>query len=195
MKETEENIFLNSFKLFLQYNFEKVSMARIENATGNSRTAIYYYAKNKEDLFMKVIDRYILRPLDVKNKVPDTNLSLYEFIAKQIEGIKRTMLNLMKLSGSNSNSYMNLIFQAAKYYPGFREKYTALSNAELQIWKEVIRNAVMKEEVRADIDVDLEAMNFRFDHLGMACDMNFSTGLDADRLLRLWMYNYNRIRC
>ena len=105
------------------------------------------------------------------------------------------MANLNKLSGSHSNSYMNLIFQAAKYYPGFREKYTDLSNEELQIWEKVIRNAVVKGEVRADIDVELEAMNFRFNHLGMACDMNFSAGLDPDRLLRVWMYNYNRLRC
>lgn len=194
MKETEDNILQHAFKLFLQNNFEKVSMSRIENATGNSRTAIYYYAKSKEDLFIKVIDRFVLQPLDVKNKVPNTDSTLYDFIARQIDGVKRTMRNLMKMSENNSNSYMNLIFQAAKYYPGFGEKYMALSEEELDIWKKVIRNAIIKEEVRGDIDIEMEAMNFRYAQLGMACDMSFANGLDPDRLLRVWMYNYNRIR-
>lgn len=71
MKETEDKILFGAFKLFLTKNFEKVTIADLERALELSRGAIFYYMKNKEELFRRVVDKYILSPHNI-----ETNLLL-----------------------------------------------------------------------------------------------------------------------
>lgn len=46
-----ERILEPAFKLFLMYNYESVSTAKLEEATGLTRGAIFYKYKTKESIF------------------------------------------------------------------------------------------------------------------------------------------------
>lgn len=66
-----ERILEPAFKLFLMYNYESVSTAKLEEATGLTRGAIFYKYKTKESIFKAVIDRYVL---DFHSKPINTNV-------------------------------------------------------------------------------------------------------------------------
>ena len=51
-----DRILLPAFKLFLTYNYERVSTSKLEEETGLTRGAIFFKHKTKESLFKAVID-------------------------------------------------------------------------------------------------------------------------------------------
>lgn len=60
-KNSRNLILKETFKLFLQKNVEKVTVPDLEKATGIQRGTIFYHFKDKEALFIEVIDRYFFQ--------------------------------------------------------------------------------------------------------------------------------------
>src|SRR5690606_22626658 len=49
-----------SFGLFLNENYDSVTMQQIQEASQVSRGAIYHHFKSKEDIFKEIVDIYLL---------------------------------------------------------------------------------------------------------------------------------------
>lgn len=196
MKETEDKILFGAFKLFLTKNFEKVTISDLEKALELSRGAIFYYMKNKEELFIRVIDKYILSPHNIENKFAAfKDSSLIEFINFYIDGINRTMKSIESCGVKNlSRCYFNLIFQALQYYPDFGILISKVFENELELWKRVINNALISGEIKKEYDADTLAMHFRYIYSGLSFEMCLKSGLDTNILMDLYMRYYNKIK-
>ena len=57
-KGKKEILYRAAFKLFISRQFEGVSLSDIENESGLTKGAIYYYASSKKELFRNVIEYY-----------------------------------------------------------------------------------------------------------------------------------------
>lgn len=64
----KELLYRTAFKMFLTRHFESVTISDIENATGMTRGAITYYAKNKMGLFKAVVKHYIIDKQNINYK-------------------------------------------------------------------------------------------------------------------------------
>ena len=95
-KSHKEELFNATFRLFILHGYDGVSLGDIEKATGMSRGAIFHYADSKLDLFRQVVEQYVLdrQSIDTKIRVGEDS-SLREFIDAYIDGVKRTMTELM----------------------------------------------------------------------------------------------------
>ena len=92
MKTNKAEIYKNAFRLFLQDNYEKVTVVKLEKAIGLSCRGIYHHTKDKLGLFKAVVDTYIFEPHKVENKFVFTeDISLRDFLQSYIEGVERTM--------------------------------------------------------------------------------------------------------
>ena len=196
MKDTKEKIALGAFKLFLESNYEKVTVSEIERAIGMTRGAIFYHVKNKEDLFKLVIDRFILNAQRLKNKVDLSNISTFEeFITRYLQGIKNTMERMKSLDVPNLyKGYFLLITQAGVYYPNFSKKLGAIISEEYDIWKEIIQMSVESGELREDVDIYSVITMFRSSFLGLSFEQSQFTGLDLSRLGSYYNYSYKLIK-
>lgn len=196
MKNTKERLILGAFKLFLFNNFEKVTIADIEKETGVSRGSIFYYVESKEDLFIKVVDKFIFEAQSLKQKMNTNDYKTFEeFIQKYVAGINRTMAEMLSLSIVNIyKHYFNFIIQADKYYPNFKEKLNQLLVKENAIWKEIIVHSIETKELKKDIDVDYTIMQFRSVFLGLAFEQSFFYGLETNQLMRYYQYIYKKIK-
>lgn len=47
-----DRILIPAFRLFMTYNYEKVSTSLLEKETGLTRGAIFYKLRTKEDIFV-----------------------------------------------------------------------------------------------------------------------------------------------
>lgn len=130
--ETKALIRETAFKLFLTKEYNMVPLKDIEQSLNLSRGCMSYHYPTKQELFMDVIDQYILRKQDVDNKMQNSeNLSLYDFINYYIDNVKHTMDYLYQFILPNANTngtraYMSLILQAEKFYPNFTKETTTL---------------------------------------------------------------------
>ena len=199
-KSHKEELFNATFRLFILHGYDGVSLGDIEKATGMSRGAIFHYADSKLDLFRQVVEQYILdrQSIDMKIRV-GKDPSLREFIDAYIDGVKRTMRELMMLIGEGvtlaecSRAYLSIIQQIAVLLPDLSERQQQSITREQQVWHQVIVRAVERGEVQPDIDMELMAQTFIALFYGRAYRDSLTNGLDADLLKRQMLQLYEAI--
>jgi AcrR family transcriptional regulator len=192
---TKERILEEAFKLFLNNNFEKVSISDLEHAVGKTRGAIFYFFKNKEEIFNEVIDTYIIKTQNPSEKFNfDNNSSLEQFIYLYINGINATMSKMLSLSVVNIyKGYFSLYLQASRIYPNFAEIMTRNSVEEINLWEKVINRAIQSKEIK-EVNTRHYATIFRSCFLGLAFDRCLYYGLNTEELLVLYQNIYNLLK-
>jgi AcrR family transcriptional regulator len=192
---TKERIIEEAFKLFLNHNFEKVSISDLEQAVGKTRGAIFYFFKNKEELFNEVISTYIIKMQNPSEKFnADNTISLEQFIYLYINGINTTMSKMLSLSVVNIyKGYFSLYMQASRIYPDFAETMTRYSLEELNLWEKVISRAIESKEIK-QVNTRHYATLFRSCFLGLAFDRSLSYGLNTEELMAIYQNIYNQIK-
>ena len=165
-KGKKEILYRAAFKLFISRQFEGVSLADIENESGLTKGAIYYYASSKKELFRNVIEYYIIEKQDLTNKVCLKGVASFkDFVDSYIEGIARTMESFSfvtdELSHTNpTKAYISMILQIAQYFPDLNNKFSVSRNNEIGIWCAMLQKAIENDEIRNDIDLLSTAKQF-----------------------------------
>lgn len=115
----------------MSMNYEGVSLQMIAHSVGLTKTGIFNYYPTKLDLFIAVADRYLFHLQDPGNKFAPSDGSLRDFIDKYIEGVERTMDEIVRLGnirreempGQLANAgYFHLFQQVLFYYPDGKRK-------------------------------------------------------------------------
>lgn len=183
MDNTKEFIIDEAFKLFLQRSYEAVSISDISKAIGLTKGALYHHFKNKEELFISVIDKYI-HFVGLETEL--NSISLEEFIQLSIRQTEKIFRQLFQHSITFSPiSYISLIADAFRHYPGYAEHQGDFINGEIEKTILVLNNAIVKGEIRSDIDATLVANNFFAINMGLAGNVVRNISIeDAIELLK-----------
>ena len=67
MKITRDELLIAA--LFMSVNYEKVSFAELGKMLGMSKAGIFKYYKNKQELFIAVVDKFWFSTQNPRNKV------------------------------------------------------------------------------------------------------------------------------
>lgn len=187
-----DRILLPAFKLFLTYNYERVSTSKLEEETGLTRGAIFFKHKTKESLFRAVIDRYILQFQSESSNIQAE--SLKEYIDLYLEGIEIRMEQMQSLGIANVHrSYFNLLYQALQYYPDFSDKVTEMFCENIKKWEEIVSAAKESGEIKSICDIHKTAVQFKYIYSGMAFEYSLNRGLDVNELRKIYYAYYNEI--
>lgn len=196
-KETYDKILWECFKLFLQKSYKEVTIPDMENAIGMTRGAIFYYVKDKKELFKAVVDRYLLEKQNVNNKISQKQITgLLRFIITYIEGINKTQQSLNPLPDEENTlySYMNLTHSALLYYEGFKEQALHVLELEVSLWVKVLTAAKESGEIRENINVSIAAKKFQRLFYGHSYLSGINSHFDTAELLEIYIDEYNLIK-
>ena len=176
-------------------------MADIEKATGMTRGAIFYHAKNKEDLYRKVVKRYWIDRQNLKKKMDLTKetSSLKDFIYSYTASIAKTMNGLHSLlagctAQQASQAYLSFLMQLKETAPDLHDEYLSNRTSELFTWNDILRGAVASGEISEDIDTFAFAQTFLFLFYGQTFWEALDNGLNVDQLRRTYLKIYDAIR-
>lgn len=191
-KTTKDFIIDASFKLFLEKSYDKVTVPDIEAATGLTRGSIFYHVRNKEDLFVKVVDKYVVDTQRVKRRMQiQKETTLEEFLQKYIKGVKSTMDFMCSLSIKNIyKSYFFLVMQATLYYPHFEDKAKDLVDTENKAWEKIIKQAIQNGEIKDNANIEDTVIRFRCGFLGLAFMKSLTEGMTIDELVKYYTNIY-----
>ena len=148
-------------------------------------------------------DRYLFHLQDPENKFAPSDGSLRDFIDKYVEGVERTMSEIVRLGniqrekmpGELANAgYFHLFQQVLFYYPDGKHKLHEWMEKEFRLWCDVIGRSVEHGELRDEIDVQETAALFRQVFIGLAYQMSFSDGLDVGILRKRFLYIYGLLK-
>lgn len=183
MNPSRKKILDKSFALFLNENYDSVTMQQIQDATGVSRGAIYHHFKSKEDIFKEIVDQYLLPIFSTySNITEDEKGSLQNTIYASIK-CRQSHQTLLKdvVSFKLSDFYLyKFVFQATEQYPEFNEQVNSLSEKEFNGWRNVIQSAMRTGEIRSDIDLDYVTQSFITIPLGLGVFSAFSNYININ---------------
>lgn len=193
MKITRDELLIAAFKLFMSVNYEKASFAELGKMLGMSKGGIFKYYKNKQELFIAVVDKFWFSTQNPQNKFSETDGTFAEFIDEYVNGVQRTMDMLGNLLGMDKDmvaqgkvsyhaQYFHFLFQLLQYDPNAKEKLNHLATTDYAYWRGAIQRAIDTGELRKDVDVEEAVVMFRQVYMGLSFEMAFMGGLDT-RLL------------
>ena len=192
-QDTKELILKESFKLFAWKRYEQVTVSDLERVTKLTRGAIFYYMKNKEHLFIEVLDKYMLG----RNLAPtDGQQSLLSYIDYFINQMKEFKKQMIMLGVKNMNfAYANIANQAIYYYPDYAKLAKERDDEDLKHWIKVLQNAAQSGEVILSVDVESVANIFQQTYVGL-CNKGIiqPEGIDPEETRKTFMSIYNLIK-
>ena len=192
-QDTKDLILKESYKLFAWKRYEQVTVSDLERVTKLTRGAIFYYMKNKEHLFIEVLDKYMLS----RNLAPATGqMTLLSYIDLFIEKIKETKKQMISLGVKNMNfAYANISNQAIYYYPEYSKLAKERDDEDLKSWITVLQNAVQSGEVVDSIEVASVANLFQLIYIGLGNKgIILPEGIDLEETRKTFMSIYNLIK-
>lgn len=198
--ETKALIREAAFKQFLTNDYSMVPLKDIEKSLNLSRGCMSYHYPTKQELFIDVIDQYILRKQDIDNKLQTSNaMSLYEFIEHYIYNVERTMNYLTQFilpdaKTNGTRAYMNLILQAEKFYPNFTRETTITTQKELLLWEKILKQAQNKGEINKQYDCKSIAKQFKYIFFGQSYNDALENGLNISELKKQFIFIYDLIK-
>ena len=192
MDNTKEFIIDEAFKLFLNHSYEAVSISDISQAIGLTKGALYHHLKNKEELFVSVIDKYIHI---VGFDADLDSISLEDFIQLSIKQTEKIFRSLFQHSMTFSPiNYISLIADAFRHYPGYADNQGNFINGEIEKTILVLKNAIERGEIRNDIDPTLVANNFFAINMGLAGNVVRNISIeDAIELLKKQTFEFYKL--
>jgi len=88
---TKQEIMLRAEQLFAQSGFESVSMREIAEACGITKANIYYYFKDKESLYLQVLESDMLEMIGMLNRAAQREGTARDKIARIAETVVRLL--------------------------------------------------------------------------------------------------------
>ena len=88
---TKEEIILRAEQLFAQRGFESVSMREIGEACGITKANIYYYFKDKESLYLQVLESDMLEMIGALQRAAERDGTARDKIARIAETFVRLL--------------------------------------------------------------------------------------------------------
>ena len=122
-KDTRELILSQTYKLLFVYNWEAITIEQIEGSIGRTRGAIFYFFKNKSELFNSIInERFLSKFLTSEVSTPaiqDSTISgFFNQYQTPFERLCTDISENYNLKDPTP-AVLNIIVQARKLYPCF----------------------------------------------------------------------------
>lgn len=154
--ETKDYIIDEAYKLFLNCNYDSVSINDISKAIGLTKGALYHHFKNKEELFKAVIEKYLALPAMEIDYRDISLLSYNELLLDYVKGIINQICHNDKdLVPIN---YLSLLADSFRHFPDFADKTLGFFKGEIDKTKKVFDLAIEKGEIRSDINTQTFAV-------------------------------------
>ncbi len=155
MITTKEKLLEVAFNEFLRHSYRDVTLSHLVNELGLTKGAFYHYFASKQDVFMEVVDYFLIKITDFHDIKYDESVNLVEnimrLVARSLE-----VFNAIKSSCMNNLeelNYYNFLIDATKYYPEFVKKINEVhKKKELEYYLEFIALAKNHGEIKISID-------------------------------------------
>lgn len=162
MKYSREFILRRAFDVFMERGYDSTSISVLQQELGMSRGALYRYFKNKEELFISVVDEYFFRIFEKILKSTGKDFTIKELIETVHRRQKLIMAILAKINLNRAVflNYTALMIQAAKHYPNFVDRFSEKERQLQESWRNALENSIKIGEIRQDVNVKILCILF-----------------------------------
>ena len=145
-QDEQAEIIQATLRLYRQFGPDKVSMDDVAKATGRSRTSIYYYFKNRDEMFRAAVDAIVLEMAKDLRKavadIPTVDKQVYTFCVSKLKLSRewKLILDAIWVSMDQKGQW--------KHIKSAETLHQKLVYQESLILKEVLAAAAARKEIR-----------------------------------------------
>lgn len=161
MPDLKNEIVNKSFFLFLNKGYKACSLRDLENVTGLTKGAFYYYFRNKEEILKAGIDKYLSVIGDISEEEFLQIHSLKQYIDVVMEHKERNAETLSRMFNFFiiEVAFFQLVLEVASIFPEYRDQIDELSKGRLSRWEYIILKAKQQGEIDVTLDTSVLARN------------------------------------
>ncbi|HCX73228.1 MAG TPA: hypothetical protein DHM37_05875 [Candidatus Cloacimonas sp.] len=172
--DKKKMIILDSTKeLIAQYGFKKTTMNDIAKRSYMSKSTMYYYFKNKEDIFAEMVGLHFA---EFRQKLNRSIIVAYSPQDKIMQYVRTRMLHLKQLS----NYYESLSNEYLDHYLFIEQVKEDFYNFENQILNNIINEGIQKN-IFTPCDVDVVVRMIAIAIKGLEYPLFLQKEIDLER--------------
>jgi AcrR family transcriptional regulator len=161
-EDRKEKILLKALELYMVEGYSNVSITDLQAALNMGRGTLYYYFKDKDELFQEVVDQYLIRPKHrALERVKDT-ATLPEMIDAMLYYTNqlKEFYDQVENKNINTSNVVTVMYTAYSRFPDLYRKARRLYERELNLWIQAIKNSMRAGEIRGNVHIETVAHMF-----------------------------------
>jgi AcrR family transcriptional regulator len=198
MSDTREHIIQVAGRLFLQKNYDGVSIQDITQAVGMTKGALYHHFASKEQLFEEVAHNMVGSHMTDFSALPTG--SLHGFITALVKNFRDKAEKAQEAKMPNALdsgiNFYNLVWDAVRILPEFRASIEKFNTLEHASWTVAIQAAIDSGEIRGGVSASKIAKIFTSVADGVGTTSMFKGNALAryEEILDLWEILYQSLK-
>ena len=161
-EDRREKILLKAIELYMVEGYANVSITDLQAALNMGRGTMYYYFKDKDELFQEAVSTFLIQPKQRALDRVKEGASIPEMIEAMVYYLNqlRDVHEQVDNKNINTSNVVNVMFTAYSKFPELYKKAKRLYEYELNLWIQAIKNSMRAGIVRGDVHIDTVAHMF-----------------------------------
>ena len=162
VEDRRDKILLKAVELYMIEGYANVSITDLQAALDMGRGTLYYYFKDKDDLFQEVVDVFLIKPKQrALDRVKDT-VTIPEMIEAMLYYLNQLQefYNQVENKNINTSNVVTMMYTAYSRFPELFKKARRMYEHELNLWILAIKNSMRAGEVRGNVPIETTAHMF-----------------------------------
>lgn len=162
VEDRKEKILLKAIELYMIEGYANVSITDLQAALNMGRGTLYYYFKDKDELFQEAVSMYLLQPKQrafSRVKETATIQDMIDAMMYYLEQLKE-VYEQVENKNINTSNVVTVMYTAYSRFPDLYKKARRLYERELNLWTQAIKNSMRAGEIRGNVPIDVTAHMF-----------------------------------
>lgn len=162
VEDRREKILLKAIELYMIEGYANVSITDLQEALNMGRGTLYYYFKDKDELFQEAVTTFLIQPKQrALDKVPNTVdiPCMIETMLTYLYSLK-AIYEQVENKNINTSNVVTVMYTAYSRFPELYKKARRLYEHELNLWIQAIKNSMRAGEIRGNVPIETTAHMF-----------------------------------
>lgn len=162
VEDRRDKILLKALELYMVEGYANVSITDLQAALDMGRGTLYYYFKDKDELFQEVVDMFLIKPkqralerVRETGTIPDMIEAMLYYLNQLQE-----FYNQVENKNINTSNVVTVMYTAYSRFPELYKKARRLYEHELSLWIRAIKNSMHNGDIRGNVPIETTAHMF-----------------------------------
>ncbi len=162
VEDRRDKILLKALELYMVEGYANVSITDLQSALDMGRGTLYYYFKDKDELFQEVVDMFLIKPkqralerVREGGTIPDMIDAMLYYLNQLQE-----FYDQVENKNINTSNVVTVMYTAYSRFPELYKKARRLYEHELSLWVQAIKNSMHNGDIRGNVPIETTAHMF-----------------------------------
>ena len=162
VEDRRDKILLKALELYMVEGYANVSITDLQSALDMGRGTLYYYFKDKDELFQEVVDMFLIKPKQRSLERVRESATIPDMIDAMLYYLNQLQefYNQVENKNINTSNVVTVMYTAYSRFPELYKKARRLYEHELSLWIQAIKNSMHNGDIRGNVPIETTAHMF-----------------------------------